>query len=710
MVALLAAQEDRDDHTARGTFAGSRLTAEHGGRKQAATPPGAPVTPQRQHPRDTCVPAAALAELSDAERVQCAAINYLVVVIDGHGRILDCQGEGRLAGAHRVELLVGKRFPALYAGSLLERRLLRGLLHAAARRGFGLETGCILHRDLGRRHLRLSLRPLGDGGQGHLLTIVDDSPRRRAIEYWRADERRFRLLAEALTEHALCMLDPYGVILDWNLGIERLSGHDAQHALARHFSMFFDETALGRGIPSQLLDQSSRTGQAAAEITFMRRDGSTFPARIQVDAVHDGDGRLSGFALLVQDRRRLLQLEQRLREADQQAVHTHRLEALGQLTGGIAHDFNNSLQGIISSLETAGVYLERGAIDQTRRYLEVALETAIRAGSLTRRLLQLARRQSPTDQYTAVNGVLHSMRDLLGRVLGDGVTLELEVDERIPPMICDAAQLESAILNLAINARDAMAGRGRLAIASRLVEAASTALPASSGDGAQVEISVRDNGPGMSEDIRQRVFEPFFTTKPSGQGTGLGLAMVHDFATQHGGAVDIQSAPGAGTTVILRLPCITAGAVSQRDPPHQLHQRLPGLRILLVEDQEAIRKAVATRLRQLGATVFAASCGKEALRMLATAAAMDVLISDIDLPDFDGIALCREARARFSHLRVLLTTGYVDGELLQRERLENAWHTLVKPFDMHALLSKLALLLGPQGDLAALDAPPHADS
>ncbi|HEY2624172.1 MAG TPA: response regulator [Dyella sp.] len=345
----------------------------------------------------------------------------------------------------------------------------------------------------------------------------------------------------------------------------------------------------------------------------------------------------------------------------------------------------------------ASFHMERGAADRAQPCVETALDAAVRAGGLTQRLLGLVRRQAPASHGASVSQVLSSLRELLPRVLGDGIQLEVAVAQDVPPVPCDGGQLEAALLNLAINARDAMSGRGVLRISSvlctreALVERAVTVGRKVD---AYAEIAVSDDGPGMSEHVRLHALEPFFTTKPKGHGTGLGLAMVHDLVTQYGGAIDIQSELGHGTAVRLFLPCGVATAEDDRDGHVVPVPDLAGIRMLVVENDDIIRRTIAARLRQLDCQVYESPSGHDALLTLSTCHALDLLLSDIDLPGLDGYELCREARLIFPSLPVILMTGYADAELLARQSLDNAAETLLKPFDMGALLAKIHVLLG----------------
>lgn len=624
---------------------------------------------------------------------------HAIFILDRHGYIAAVHAGETLFGSHRSRDLIGKHYASLYSG-LRNSELLEAALNAdSAEVPARLETWLSQGEDQ-RIRVEITVHTLkGDDGSVHGFAMVvrDMNLHRRLQDRLREQERRFRLFVNDVTDYAICMLDLRGIVLDWNLGAQRLTGYTAQAAVNQSFSVFFEDAQRSSDLPAQLLRSAAQNGRASVDCMLKRADDDSFAAEVIIEAVHESDGSLLGFAQIIHDRTQQQLAERRLHEAREQIVHAQKIEAIGHLTGGIAHDFNNALQGIISSLELASLSLDRHHNAQAKRHVVVSLDAALRAGRLTQRLLSLARRQTSTSQRTNAIRILSSMRELLDRTLGDDVVLEVAFPDDLPPVACDSGQLESALVNLAVNARDAMGGHGHLSLSCRLCshDDSSVQVPLDPAHDAYLEITVSDNGPGMSEETRRRAFEPFFTTKPEGRGTGLGLSMVYGFVTQHGGAVDIRSMPGAGTSVLLYLPCDQAGLEvlppKDRKPPPDLR----GFRILVVEDNETIRHSVAMRLRQLGCEVAEAASGDQALAKLGEGAAWNLLLSDIDLPGMDGYELCVQARKRFPDLRVILMTGYADSKWLDLEELDSATQALIKPFDMGDLLAKAQMLLHP---------------
>ncbi|GLQ87477.1 hybrid sensor histidine kinase/response regulator [Dyella flagellata] len=622
--------------------------------------------------------------------------DHAVFILDRCGYIVAMDAGETQFGTFRTQDLIGKHYASAYSNSE-ENALLQAALNAKdADQSARLETW-LQQRHGHRIRVEVSMHALKDKNRqphGFAMVMRDIHTHKRLQDRLRECERRFRLFAQEVTEAAICMLDEWGTVLDWNVGVQHLTGYSPQAIIGHSFSTLFNDAQRANALPSQLLGMARDDGRACMECELTRGDES-FPGEVVLEAVHDSDDGLLGFALIIHDRTRQQTAERRLREAREQIVHAQKIEAIGHLTGGIAHDFNNALQGIISSLELAALCLDRRHTIQAKRHVMVSLDAALRAGRLTQRLLSLARRQTSSSQRTSIAKVLASMRELLGRTLGDDILLDVSFADDLPQLACDSGQLESALVNLAVNARDAMAGHGHLGISCRVCspEDSSVQVPLDLAQGAYVEITVTDDGPGMSEETRSRVFEPFFTTKPEGRGTGLGLSMVYGFVTQYGGAVDIRSMPGAGTSVLLYLPCDNANLEAAAPKSHTPAPKLHGFRILVAEDNETIRHSVATRLRQLGCEVAEAACGGEALKVLATAASWDLLLTDLDLPTVDGSQLCCQARKHFPKLRVILMTGYADSEWLDANERDGTIEVLIKPFDMGELLAKAQMLL-----------------
>jgi signal transduction histidine kinase/CheY-like chemotaxis protein len=386
----------------------------------------------------------------------------------------------------------------------------------------------------------------------------------------------------------------------------------------------------------------------------------------------------------------LLESEARLRQAQ-------KMEAVGQLTGGIAHDFNNMLQGIAGSLDLMQRRIGQGRAEEAAQFVDVARQSVARAAALTHRMLAFASRQALTPRPVDPDSLIRGMAELIQRTVGPGIALVLRLDDGVWAALCDANQLENALLNLAINARDAMPEGGTLTIATADLHLtrADLADQEAAAPGDYVALSVADTGTGMAPEVMARAFEPFFTTKPIGRGSGLGLSQIYGFARQSGGFVRLESTVGKGTTLRLYLPrhapdapkpeppALTAGAAPRG--------RATG-RVLVVEDEPAIRAQIAAALADMGCTVLEAADGPGGLSMMRSNEAVDPLVTDVGLPGLNGRQLAEAAREARPSLPVLLITGYA-GTALADTTIPPGIEVITKPFALDQLTGRVGAML-----------------
>ena len=387
-----------------------------------------------------------------------------------------------------------------------------------------------------------------------------------------------------------------------------------------------------------------------------------------------------------------------LRQTEEQLRQAQKMEAVGQLTGGIAHDFNNMLTGVIGSLDLLKRQIAIGKLDRADRYIDAATTSAQRAAGLTHRLLAFSRRQSLDVKAVDVEVLVAGMTDLVRRTLGENIELAVAIDADTAPALTDQHQLESALLNLAINARDAMPGGGRLTIGAANVRLDDIDIADGAGAGAGgdfVAVRVTDTGEGMSEETIHRAFEPFFTTKAIGAGTGLGLSMIYGFARQSGGHVRIASTVGEGTTVTLYLPRADhAGPTITAAPDGPAAIAQPGEQVLLVEDDPAVRMLVGDLLADLGYGVRAVGDGREALALLPAIGRLDLIVTDVGLPGIDGRQLADAVREQRPGLKVLFITGYAERAAVRGDFLGPGMEMIAKPFAIDTLAAKVREMLG----------------
>jgi PAS domain S-box-containing protein len=484
-------------------------------------------------------------------------------------------------------------------------------------------------------------------------------------------ERSFRLLVEAVADYALYMLDPDGVVTSWNIGGQRIKGYAPAEIIGQHFSCFYTEVDRANGKPLRALNIAREQGRYEEEGWRVRKGGTFFWASVIIDPIHE-DGRLVGFAKITRDITERREAQLQLEQMHQQLAESQKLDALGQLTGGVAHDFNNLLMVISGSLHT----LKKAVGDDPKCQRAIsAIEGASKRGaSLTSQLLTFARRQSVNPQSVDVAERIDAVREVLDAAVGSAVKLQFDVDPGVWPVLVDVAEFETALVNLVINARDAMTGGGVITLSAH-----------NDTPGGNVAISVADTGTGIAPDILSKIFDPFFTTKPIGKGTGLGLSQVHGFAHQAGGTVKVASELGKGATITILLPRKeTTPAAEEVDA---IEAGGNGT-VLLVEDNPEVASVSAGLLEQLGYTVRRVANAEAALRELERDG-VDLVFSDIVMPGkMDGLGLARHLKAVRPRLPILLTSGYSDAAL----NVRGDFPILRKPYEIHELSQAIAKL------------------
>lgn len=417
---------------------------------------------------------------------------------------------------------------------------------------------------------------------------------------------------------------------------------------------------------------------------------------VSYSPLRDAAGRVVGAFHYAKDISARLRAEAELADTQAALRQAQKMEAVGQLTGGLAHDFNNLLTGMMGNLELLQLRVARGRLDDLDRFVNAAQGAGRRAASLTQRLLAFSRRQTLDPKPTDVNRLILSLEEMLQRTVGATVDIEVVGAVGLWTAAIDAGQLENAILNLCINGRDAMPGGGKLTIetANKWIDDRTSRerdLP----PGQYISVCVTDTGTGMSADTIDRAFEPFFTTKPIGQGTGLGLSMIYGFARQSGGQVRIYSEVGAGTTVCIYLPRHNGEAVaSMSDAARALVDGRSGQTVLVVDDEATIRHLIDEVLDELGYTVIGAGDGAAGIKVLESGVAIDLLITDVGLPNgMNGRQVADEARRLRPGLPVLFITGFAENAAVGNGHLEPGMELLTKPFTLEALSAKVAAIL-----------------
>jgi PAS domain S-box-containing protein len=650
------------------------------------------------------VPKQRLEEIGDAQRLQLlvdAVVDYAIYMIDPQGRIVSWNsGAARLKGYQPGEI-IGHSFSKFYTPEDQAAGLPSKALNTAQETGRFAGEGWRVRKDGSRFWASVVLDVIRDQ-DGELLGFAKVT--RDITEQQEADwnllesEQRYRRLIEAVVDYAIFQLDPAGHISTWNTGAERIKGYTRDEIVGQHFSRFYTDEDRQAGVPQKALQQAAKMGRFEAEGQRVRKDGSKFWASVVIDPIRDETGQLVGFAKVTRDITERVEAQRKLKETQDQLATSQKLEAIGQLSGGIAHDFNNLLMIVIGNLETAQRHLRQGtAGTNLQRVLSNATRGAQRAAALTSRLLAFSRRQALDPKPLNVNAFLTGVVEFLQRSLGEQVEIEAVGGAGLWQIEVDVNQLESALVNLAINARDAMPNGGKLTIEAANVHVDDQYVHSNPEmtSGQYVAICVTDTGVGMSPDTLNHAFEPFFTTKELGQGTGLGLSQVYGFVKQSGGHVKIYSEAGQGTTVKVYMPRYLGKALDE-DPAadEPLAEGEQTETILVVEDDADLRSYLAEILRGLKYRVITTSNAQSALMTLrANAQHVDLLLTDIIMPGMTGRELGKKAQEVRPALQVLYMTGYSRNAVVHQGRLDEGVDLLQKPVSQGELANRVRAIL-----------------
>jgi PAS domain S-box-containing protein len=629
-----------------------------------------------------------------------SVVDYAIYMLDPAGHVLSWNtGAERMKGYGRDEI-IGQHFSRFYTPEDRAAGVPQQALATARREGRFLAEGWHVRKDNSRFWASVVIDAIKDrNGKlvGFAKVTRDFTERQAAHSSLLESERRYRRLIESVVDYAIFQLDTDGRIATWNSGAQRIKGYTAEEAIGRHFSMFYTEEDRNAGIPANALATAASVGRFDAEGWRVRKDGTRFWALVVIDAIRDDDGRLVGFAKVTRDITERHEAQRELRETQAQLAVSQKMEAIGQLSGGIAHDFNNLLMIVLGNLETAQRHVRQlPESTNLQRYLGNAMRGAQRAAALTSRLLAFSRRQALDPKPVDINKFISGSVEFLQRALGETVEIEAVGGAGIWDIEADPNQLESALVNLAINARDAMPKGGKLTIEAANVFADEdyVRINPEVNEGQYVAICVTDTGTGMSKEVAARAFEPFFTTKEAGHGTGLGLSQVYGFVKQSGGHVKIYSEVGHGTTVKMYFPRLVQRVVEEEAAEESLLAEGESETILVVEDDPDVRAYLLDMLRELKYRVIPANNAQAALHVLVEdSKRVDLLLTDVVMPGLNGRELGRRAQALRPGLRVLYMTGYSRNAVVHQGRLDEGVDLIQKPVSQVQLATRLRQLL-----------------
>jgi PAS domain S-box-containing protein len=609
-------------------------------------------------------------------------VDYAIYMLDPNGIITNWNiGAERIKGYTASEA-IGQHFSMFYTPEDREAGMPARTIETARREGRFSAEGWRVRKDGTRFLASVVVDAIYD--QGELVgcaKITRDVTERHTVQAALHDsERNFKLLVGGLVDYALYLLDPQGYVSSWNAGGQRIKGYSPEEIIGQHFSRFYTDADRAEGRPARALAIARETGRYEEEGWRVRKDGSFYWASVIIDPIRDDDGKLLGFAKITRDITERREAQIAFERLQKQLAESQKMDALGQLTGGVAHDFNNLLMIVTGNIH---ILKKVAAQDPKAARAAQAIEIAAQRGAaLTRQLLTFSRRQSVKPETIDIRQRLESIREVLTSGLGSGVRLLIDTAMDAWPVLVDVGELEIAMVNLVVNARDAMPNGGMVTVTSKNITVQEgDSLP----PGDYVAVTIADTGVGIPPDVLGHVFDPFFTTKPVGKGTGLGLSQVYGFAHQAGGTIKIESTLDQGTAVTIVLPRATVDAVDADGAGSNAEHIRTG-RVLLVEDNPDVASASTSLLEQLGYSVQWVPNAEAALQAVENDG-IDVVFADIVMPGHpDGLGLARIIKQKHPHLPILLATGY--SEAAQNARFD--FPILRKPYQMHELSRALA--------------------
>jgi PAS domain S-box-containing protein len=519
------------------------------------------------------------------------------------------------------------------------------------------------------------------GTEAHLLSVQDQLNRRieQANSALDSAKRHFKILSESVVDYAIFALDTVGHVVSWNSAAQKIVGYTTEEIIGEHFGIFYRPDERRAGEPNRTLGLAIKKGKHEVEGWRIRKNGTLFFVTGSVTSIRDDAGNLVGFANILRDLTERRDAQEKLVETREQLAMAQKMEAIGKLTGGIAHDFNNLLMIIGGNAQTFKRLLD----PKLPRALEAIQTAAKRGETLTRQLLTFSRRQHVSPTIVDLNDCIRNIRTMIESSLRGNIVYNENLEAGVWPVEVDLAELELAIVNVAVNARDAMPNGGTFTLSVGNATTNHELLGAHPTE-AFVAIKFSDTGMGIPPNLLSKIFDPFFTTKEVGKGTGLGLSQVYGFAHQAGGTVRAESKLGFGTTITVYLPAYAGKEIASKEisAADTRHSQRPT--VLVVDDSADVAEVTSSLFEHLGYHTVYQDSADAALKLLADGTKVDLVFSDIVMPGtIDGVGLASEIRSRYPRLPVILTTGYSDAAQAAPSDLK----ILRKPFDTDALRS-----------------------
>jgi PAS domain S-box-containing protein len=621
-----------------------------------------------------------------------AITDYAIYLLDPDGLVSSWNAGAQRFKGYTEEEILGEHFSRFYTAEDNAAGMPAKALATAETVGRFEAEGWRVRKDGERFWAHVIIDAIRDQhGQlvGFAKITRDLSERKIAEQVLKRSEEQFRLLVQGVTDYAIYMLDPQGNVVSWNPGARRIKGYEPDEIIGQHFSRFYTEEDRADELPARALKTAAAEGRFEKEGWRVRKDGTRFWATVIIDAIHDDDGKLIGFAKVTRDITEMREAQEALHRTQEELFQAQKMEAVGQLTGGIAHDFNNLLTAILGSLEIARK--KAVAVPEIVGLIDNAITGAKRGASMTQRLLAFSRKQDLRIEPVDVPALVAETAELLQRSIGPGIDISTTFPLKLPKVQSDPNQLANALLNLVVNARDAMSGGGSIVISAKkrtLGDGQVKDLKA----GDYVCLSVKDEGAGMDAETLEKATTPFFTTKGIGKGTGLGLPMVQGLMAQSGGGLVMKSQSGKGTTAELWLR--VSDVAAEMDQPRAVEPELVPSRplaVLVVDDDGLVLMNTILMLEDLGHRPTEAMSGEEALALLEAGPLPDVVVTDHAMPHMTGAELAEKIVALYPDQKVILATGFAE----LPDGLEVDIPRLAKPFTQRLLNETIAKVVGP---------------
>lgn len=601
--------------------------------------------------------------------------DYAIYLLDPNGKIVSWNAGAQRFKGYTESEIIGKHFSTFLSQADRDAGVPQTILDQAAIHGRYEAEGWRVRKDGTGFWANIVLEAIYNDAHeliGYAKITRDITERKTAQDKLLESERKFRYLVEGVTDYAIYMISPEGIITNWNSGAQRIKGYSAEDVVGTHFSQFMTEQDREAGLADHSLEIAKLDGRYENEAWRVRKDGSLFLAHVIIDAIHNEDGELIGFAKITRDITEKKIAEDNLAKANAALFQAQKMDAIGNLTGGIAHDFNNLLSVISNGLE---IFRASNLGSKHLKLLDTMKRALNRGATLTQQLLSFARQQPLQADPHDVNQLINSFELMLNRAVGSNININFEFIQTPLPVMVDSTRFEASLLNLVVNARDAMQDGGNISITSRkryIATGEFEDLP----EGNYVEVNVTDTGSGITKDDLQHVTEPFFTTKEIGKGSGLGLSQVFGFMKQSDGGLHIKSEVNLGTSVSMFFPALNDETILAEAIDETCDA------VLVVEDEPDLLLATSEIFKLFGYEVYEASSGEEALELLRKGTKISLMFTDILMPGINGIELARKLRESNPSIQIILASGYPLPALKKEHGDLDEFQFLNKPYDL----------------------------